>query len=256
VTLAALHFPQIGELVEWPDFLFKGKPYSFNKIALLSLVSSAIVLALFFAAGRRAELVPRGVQNAMEMVVEFIRDQVVLQTMGPSGLAWVPFLTAMFMFLLVANTWEIIPLMQMPVTGRMAVPFVLAVLVWVIFNVMGIKEQGIGPYLKNSLFPPGVPKFLLPLVALIEVVSIFLVRPFSLAVRLFANMLAGHLLLVTFSVLAAALFTKSIMVVLLPLPAAMLILLWGFELLVGLLQAYIFTILTAVYISDATQPEH
>ena len=104
--------------------------------------------------------------------------------------------------------------------------------------------------------PPGVPKALLPLVMLIEFISRFFVTPFSLAVRLFANMLAGHLLLVTFSVLSAALFSKTLLVVILPLPAIMLVLLTAFEILVALLQAFIFTILTAVYIGGSLHPEH
>ena len=106
------------------------------------------------------------------------------------------------------------------------------------------------------MFPPGVPKALLPLVALIEFISTIFVRPFSLAVRLFANMLAGHLLLVTFAVLSAALFSKSLLIVILPLPFVMLILLTGFEILVAGLQAFIFTILAAVYIGGAMHPEH
>ena len=106
--------------------------------------------------------------------------------------------------------------MQFPANARFAMPIALALMVWVIFNVVGIMKQGPIHYLKNSVVPPGVPKAILPLVVIIEVVSVFLVRPFSLAVRLFANMLAGHLILVTFSVLCAALFAKSISLVILP----------------------------------------
>jgi F-type H+-transporting ATPase subunit a len=109
-------------------------------------------------------------------------------------------------------------------------------------------------YFKSMLFPPGVPKFLLPLVALIEFVSTVFVRPFSLAVRLFANMLAGHLLLVSFSVLTAALFKSTIVGAV--VPGAVLVALTGFEVLVSILQAFIFTILTAVYIGGAMHPEH
>jgi F-type H+-transporting ATPase subunit a len=146
--------------------------------------------------------------------------------------------------------------LQFPINARMALPAFMAILVWVIFNFVGIKSQGFFGYLKSVMFPPGVPKGLLPLVALIEFISTIFVRPFSLAVRLFANMLAGHLLLVTFAVLSAALFTKSILAVILPLPAVMLVLLTGFEILVAVLQAFIFTILTAVYIGGAMHPEH
>lgn len=219
-------------------------------------MATLLTLGIFLTAGKRAQLVPTGVQNLAESIVEFVRDQVVMQTMGPAGLGWVPFLTALFMFIFFSNIFEVIPGIQMPATARMAIPGFLALLVWVIFNAVGIKNQGLFGYLKSSLFPPGVPKAILPLVALIEFVSVFFVRPFSLAVRLFANMLAGHLLLVTFAVLSAALFTKSFLAVVLPLPAIMLVLLTAFEILVALLQAYIFTILTAVYIGGAMHPEH
>jgi F-type H+-transporting ATPase subunit a len=162
----------------------------------------------------------------------------------------------MFFYVLVTNMFEVIPGIQFPVNARMALPAFLALLVWVIFNVVGIRAQGFRGYMKSMLFPPGVPKFLLPLVAMIEFISTVFVRPFSLAVRLFANMLAGHLLLVTFAVLCAALWTAKPTAVILPLPFAMLILLTGFEILVAVLQAFIFTILTAVYIGGSMHPEH
>jgi F-type H+-transporting ATPase subunit a len=145
----------------------------------------------------------------------------------------------------------------MPASARMAIPLMLAVITWLVFNVVGVIKQGGFGYLKSSLFPPGVPKALYILVTPIEFISTFLVRPFSLAVRLFANELAGHILLVTFAVLSTALLEagaalKPIFV----LPAVMLVLLTGFEILVAVLQAYIFTILTAVYIGGAMHPEH
>src|SRR3954469_20325447 len=130
--------------------------------------------------------------------------------MGPQGLSLSSFLTTLFFFVFVTNIFEVIPFIQFPVNARMALPLFMALLVWAIFNYMGIKSQGLGGYFKSMLLPPGVPKALLPLVALIEFISTIFVRPFSMAVRLFANMLAGHLLLVTFAVLSAALFTKSV----------------------------------------------
>ena len=255
-ALAALEFPPIGHLVEWEGVLFKGKPYEVNKVVILMWVAAAIVFGLFFFAGRKAQLVPSGVQNIMESGVEFVRKDIILQTIGPEGMAWAPFLATLFFFILVTNMFEVIPGIQFPVNARMALPAFMALMVWVIFNFVGIRSQGFGKYFKSVLVPPGVPKALLPLVALIEIISTFFVRPFSLAVRLFANMLAGHLLLVTFAVLSAALFTKSVMAIILPLPFAMLVLLTGFEILVAALQAFIFTILTAVYIGGAMHPEH
>ena len=255
-ALAALEFPPIGHLVEWEGLFLKGSPLEVNKVVLLMWASVIVVLALFWIGGRKGQLVPTGVQTIMEAGVEFVRKDIILQTIGPQGMGWTPFLTTLFFFILVCNMWEVIPGIQFPVNARMALPAFMALLVWVLFNYVGIKSQGAGKYFKSVLVPPGVPKLLLPLVALIEFISTFFVRPFSLMVRLFANMLAGHLLLVTFAVLCAALFTKSVMVVILPLPFAMLVMLTGFEILVAVLQAFIFTILTAVYIGGAMHPEH
>jgi F-type H+-transporting ATPase subunit a len=257
-SLLALTFPLVSELVEWKPFLFKGTPFEVNKVVVLMWVAALLVFLVFWAAGRQSKrsLVPAGVQNVVEAGVEFVRTDVVLQTIGPEGLGFMPFLVTVFFFVFACNIFEIIPFVQMPVTARMAVPAFLAIVVWVIFNFVGIKKQGLGGYFKSMLIPPGVPKALLPLVALIELVSTIFVRPFSLAVRLFANMLAGHLLLVTFAVLSAALFTKAIVAVILPLPFIMLVLLTAFEILVAGLQAFIFTILTAVYIGGAMHPEH
>ncbi|MDQ3679144.1 MAG: F0F1 ATP synthase subunit A [Actinomycetota bacterium] len=253
MIVAALEFPPIEELLEWPDIA--GIP-GFNKVSLLVVVSAMIVFGFFMMAGRRGEMVPRGVQNIAESTMEFVRDGIIMQTMGPQGMYWMPFLLTMFMFLLVNNLFELVPFIQFPSTARMAIPLPLALLVFVLFVFMGAKTQGLGTYIKSTLVPSGVPKSLYVLVVPIEFFSTFLMRPFSLAVRLFANMLAGHLLLVTFALLSAALFTKSVMIVLLPLPVAMLVAVTIFELLVAVLQAFIFTILTAVYIGEAMNPEH
>jgi F-type H+-transporting ATPase subunit a len=126
----------------------------------------------------------------------------------------------------------------------------------VIYNVVGVVKQGPGHYLKNSLIPPGVPKAILVLVIPIEFVSTFIVRPFSLMVRLFANMLAGHLILVTFAALSAGLWALKPTVIIMPFSFALLVAMTGFEILVSFLQAFIFTILTAVYIDSSMHPSH
>jgi F-type H+-transporting ATPase subunit a len=255
-TILALEFPPIEHLVEWPALFLKGTPFAVNKVVLLMWAAAAIVALLFWTAGRKASLVPTGVQSVVESGIDFVRNDIILQTIGRDGLGWTPFLVTMFFFIFFCNIFEVIPGIQFPVNARMALPAFMALMVWAIFNYIGIRSQGLGGYFKSILLPPGVPGGLLPLVALIEFISTIFVRPFSLAVRLFANMLAGHLLLVTFAVLSAALFTKSVLVVILPLPFAMLVLLTGFEILVAVLQAFIFTILTAVYIGGALHPEH
>jgi F-type H+-transporting ATPase subunit a len=250
----ALDFPEINSLLRWKD-LFPG----FNKIALIAVLAVVISSTIFLLALRQNhEEAPRGIRNLAETIVEFIENGVVMQTMGKEGLAWTPFLLTMFMFIYLCNVPGIIPFFQMPATARMAVPMFLALMVWVIYNATGIKHQGIGGYLKSTLFPPGVPKALYILVTPIEFISAIIVRPFSLAVRLFANMMAGHILLVTFALLSEALFQAKdkILIPVGILPFFMLIFLTSFEVLVAFLQAYIFAMLTAVYIGGAAHPEH
>jgi F-type H+-transporting ATPase subunit a len=250
----ALEFPPINEVLRWQD-IFPG----FNKIGLIAVLATVITIVVFFLASRRDPMTaPRGIRNFAESIIGFIENGIIMQTMGRDGLGWTPFLLSLFSFIYLCNAPGIIPVLYMPATARMAIPLFLALLVWVIYNGAGIKHQGVGGYFKSVLFPPGVPKALYVLVTPIEFISTILVRPFSLAVRLFANMLAGHILLVTFSILTDALFKAEDMA-LIPvgiLPFLMLTFLTGFEVLVAFLQAYIFTILTAVYIGGAVHPEH
>jgi F-type H+-transporting ATPase subunit a len=211
-------------------------------------------------AGRKSDVneAPKGSRNIAEVIVDFIEDGVIMQTMGKEGLRWTPFLLTLFLFIYLSNVPAISPFFQMPATARMAVPMFLALLVWVVFNATGIKHQGFIGYFKSVLFPPGVPKALYILVTPIELISTMLVRPFSLAVRLFANMLAGHILLVTFALLSEALFQANdkILIPVGILPFIMLVFLTSFEVLVAFLQAYIFAMLAAVYIGGAAHPEH
>jgi F-type H+-transporting ATPase subunit a len=250
----ALEFPPINEILRWKD-LFE----SFNKISIIAVLAALIGTVVFLLAGRQsAQTAPRGIRNIAESTVEFIENGVVMQTMGRDGLGWTPFLLSLFTFIYLCNVPGIIPFLQMPATARMALPAALALMVWVVYNGAGIKHQGFGGYFKSVLFPPGVPKALYILVTPIEFISAIIVRPFSLAVRLFANMLAGHILLVTFALLTESLFQAKdkILIPFGVLPMGMLIFLTGFEVLVAFLQAYIFTILTAVYIGGAVHPEH
>lgn len=253
-SLLAIEFPPISHLVEWRSMVGGNSPFAINKVVIEMLLSMLITCAFYFIASRKRALVPKGAQNLAEAVIDFIRNDIVLQTMGPDGLGWTPFLLTLFSFIFVCNIWEVIPGAQMPATARIALPAFLAVLVWILYWVVGFKHQGFG-YLKNSLFPPGVPWFLYILVTPIELAQILIVRPLSLALRLFANMLAGHLLLVTFAVLAAALWAIPYFLFAL-LPASLLVALTGFEILVAVLQAFIFTILTAVYLGGSMHPEH
>ncbi len=251
--LLALEFPPISHLIEWPDIFLKGSIFAINKVVLL-MFAAVLLTLLVFLVGGKGRLVPTGVQNFVESIVDFVREGVILQTMGPEGLPWLPFLLTIFTFIASLNLIGLVPGIQMPVNARMAVPALLGITVWVLYNFIGIKHQGFFGYFKSIMFPPGVPKPIYVLLTPIEFISTILVRPFSLAVRLFANLLAGHLILVSFAVLTQALWdsTKVGFV----LPFALLIALTAFEVLVALLQAYIFTILTAVFIGGAMHPEH
>jgi F-type H+-transporting ATPase subunit a len=255
VNLLALEFPPVSHLFQWPDIWFEGTPVAINKTVLIYLGAMLVTMAIFTLAGRpRESLVPAGIQHVAESGVNFIEESVVMQTIGEEGKKFLPFLTTMFFFILFSNITEVIPGLQFPANSRMAIPVTLAVVVWVLYNFLGVKHQGFFGYLKNSLFPPGVPWPLYFIVTPIELVSTFVVRPFSLMVRLWANMVAGHLLLVTFAVLSATLWESTYVGA--ALPFAMLIAMTGFEILVSVLQAFIFTILTAVYIGGAMHPEH
>jgi F-type H+-transporting ATPase subunit a len=251
----ALEFPPINEVIRWRE-LFP----SFNKVGLIACMAVIIGSTIYIIAARRDPLVaPKGVRNLAEVGVEFIEDQIVMQTIGRDGLGWTPFLLTLFIFVYLCNLPGVIPILQFPATARMAIPFFLAAVVWLIYNVVGFKYNGL-KYLTGMLWPRTVPVAMRPLVGLIEFLSNIILRPFSLAVRLFANMLAGHMLLVTFALLAnALLFAETKQLLLKPLtilPLFMLLFLTAFEILVGLLQAYIFTILTGVYIGLAKHPEH
>jgi F-type H+-transporting ATPase subunit a len=246
-----LEFPPINELLRWQDIF-----PTFNKIGLIAVCAALIGIVLFLLAARRDPLVaPTGVRNLAETSIEFIEEGIVMQTLGKSGLKWTPFLLSLFIFIFLCNIPGIIPIIAMPATARIAIPLALSLLVWVVFIGTGIKHQGLG-YFGHLLWPPGVPTLLKPLVGGIEFISTIIVTPFSLTVRLMANMLAGHILLVTFALLTEALLlaeTKQFALVPMSvLPFAMLVFLTGFEVLVAFLQAYIFTILAAVYINNST----
>jgi F-type H+-transporting ATPase subunit a len=249
-VILGLEFPPIENIVEWPSV-----GPGFNKIALINVIALVATFLVFFLAGRQRKLVPRGVQNLAEMSLEFVEKQVIEPGIGHGGEKYIATLTTLFFFILFGNITEVIPFFNMPANARMASPLIMALFAWAMFICVGVKHHGAG-YFVGALFPPGVPKPLYILVTPIEFLSTFLVRPFSLAVRLFANMLAGHILLVTFSVLCITLWTLKLLFVALPFSFFMLVALTGFEVMVAFLQAYIFTILTAVYIGGALHPEH
>ena len=256
------HVPPVTELFAFaPIFTFKVGGMTFH-VTFVTFVMYALTLligGLFVAAFRRPAIIPGTLQNLMEAGVDAIRENIVLPTIGPEGDRYMPLLTAMFFFVFALNFMEVVPLIQFPVSSHMAIPFFLAVISYVMFIAIGIRRQGPIAYFKDAIVIPGVPKAILPLLIVIELVSKFVFRPITLAVRLFANMMAGHVMLTIFF-LASAYFLYRADSLFLHVafigPLVLSIILIGFEMFIALIQAFIFTILTAVYIDESLHPAH
>jgi F-type H+-transporting ATPase subunit a len=256
MNVLAIEFPPISHVVEWPALALKDSVFEINKVVLLMWLTVVVVFGFFMLATRKPKLVPTGMQAVAESTVDFVRNGIIMQTMGPDGLPWTTFLTTLFMFVFIGNLWEIIPGAQMPVNARIAFPALMAITVWVLYHFIGIRTQGLYHYLKGNMFIPGVPKPIYVLLTPIETITFLITQPLSLAVRLFANMLAGHMLLVSFATISAALWAAGPTLGILPFSFGLLVGLTGFEIFVAFLQAFIFCMLTGVYIGKSMHPEH
>jgi F-type H+-transporting ATPase subunit a len=246
--------PGIGDFYFKPIFTIGS--FEFTKPILLMFLSAAIVLVVFWLAFRRPKLVPRGIQNVGELGVLAVRDQILRPQLGSKGDRYLPFLVTIFFFIWLMNLWELIPVAQFPATAKFAFPVGLTLVVWVTYIFIGMKHQGPIGYFKNMAVPPGAPWWILPLLSPIELLSNILVRPFTLSIRLMANMLSGHLLLLVFSVASWYLFSATIGLLFAAVSFIVFLLVFVLEVLITLLQAFIFTTLTAFYISDALESAH
>jgi F-type H+-transporting ATPase subunit a len=251
--------PTIEEFYPEPlvSFSLLGIDFEITRITILLWIATAAIIALLVASVRKPSIVPGKLQWLGESGYSLVRDGMARDVIGPKGLPFAPFLASLFFFILANNAMSIIPFAQISPMSKFAFPLVLAVIVWVLYNWVGIREQGAGRYFKDAAIPPGVPIGALILVTPIELLQVFVIRPFTLAVRLFANMFAGHMLLVVFSLGAVYLFTAG---GIFPLFGAasfvMAVVMTFFEILVIVLQAYVFTILTATYLNGAVEPAH
>ena len=250
-----LEFPSLSNLIEWAPIIEIGGVLDLDKIGLTHLLGALIPAVVFIMAAQQKSLVPTGIRGIAESVIEFVETQIILPAIGPDGLPYLSLLLSFFVFVFIGNITEVIPFFQMPANGRMGGPVIVALVSWAVFNFVGFKAQGFA-YLKDIAWPSSVPIAIRPLVGLIEILSVFLLRPFSHAVRLFANMLAGHILLVTFSVLTLTVFGASLTVLVLPFAFGGLIAFTAFEIFVSFIQAFVFTILAAVYIGGSLHPAH
>jgi F-type H+-transporting ATPase subunit a len=230
-----------------------------TRTIFLMFLAAVVVVALLFLGLRHRRLVPSKFETAIEALVGFVRDDVGRGIIGEESTRYLPYLTSIFLFILVGNLFEVTPLINFPITSRMAIPFFLSLVTYFIFMIMGFSRNHFR-YLIDTAWPKDVPLGLRWLVGLIELVSVFLLRPFTLAVRLFANMVAGHLMLslllgsaIIFLFSAADIGARA----LIGLPwLAFGLFIFVFEIVVSVLQAYIFTLLTAVYIESSLHFEH
>lgn len=260
MILSAVEFPPIENLVEWPA-LFGDGIIAFNKIALAALIAMVVPALLFLVAGRRASLVPRGVQTVAEGTVTFMENQIARPGIGHGYEPYLPLLLSFFTFIFVGNLFEVIPFFQMPLNGRMGPPLVVALVAFFMWIGVAARHHGLG-WFKAVIWPSYVPLAIRPLVGVIELFSVFIIRPFSHALRLFANMLAGHILLVTFGVLCISVWSSSTFLGGVPLwvlevftfPG--LVMFTAFEVGVSFIQAFVFALLAAVYIGGALHPDH
>jgi F-type H+-transporting ATPase subunit a len=222
---------------------------------LLTLVAMVVVVWFFWAAFAKPKLVPRGVQNIGELGITFVRDQILRPMMGKRGDGYLPFLVALFFFIWAMNLMEVIPVAQYPPMSQIAFPAALMLMVYGTYTYLGIKHQGLGGYFANMI-PKDVPGGILVILAPVEILQYVLVRPFTLAVRLFANMFAGHLLLLIFTLATWYLLSLSIGLLFSVTSFVLTIVITAFELLIQALQAFIFTILTAQYIGGSLEAGH
>jgi F-type H+-transporting ATPase subunit a len=239
--------------------LFEGTPFEMNRIHLIAMLMVGLLSLFFVLAFSKPQLVPRGVQNVAEMALDLVRTFIVDEILGAQGRKYTAYLSTLFFLILAWNITGIIPLINMPVSATIGFPVFLALTSYVVFNVAGIRAQGFGRYLSANLFIPGVPKVMYVLLTPIEFLSTFILRPITLALRLMVNMLAGHLMLVLFFSAAwyFIFFPNS------PLQPLLGIGVFAagfaftlFEMLIVVIQAYIFTLLTAVYIAGAVSEHH
>jgi F-type H+-transporting ATPase subunit a len=228
-----------------------GWDVSFTNSSLFMLASVVLITAFFMVSMRSRSLVPGRMQSMAEVTHEFVAGMLRDST-GSAGMKYFPFVFTIFMFVFTCNMVGMIPGF-FTVTSHIIVTAALAALVFLTVIIVGFAKHGIR-FLKLFV-PEGVPIAILPLVVLIEVIS-FLSRPVSHSVRLFANMLAGHITLKVFGGFVVMLLGAGTFAALSPLPLLMAIALTALEVLVAFLQAYVFAMLTCMYLNDALHPGH
>ncbi|HYH94198.1 MAG TPA: F0F1 ATP synthase subunit A [Candidatus Saccharimonadales bacterium] len=241
--------------------IFEGIPVLewIDKVSIQFILAAVIVYVFYALATKNAKIVPGRLQFAAEKFQGIVRDQIARDNIGPDFRKYVPYLVALFAFILVNNVFGIFPFIQFPSFSHPGMAYALAAITWLIYNYVGIKKQGFGGYVRLMTWPPGVPAWVRVILTPIEFLSNFILRPVTLSLRLFGNMLAGHLLLLVFIFGGEYMLTIAddlVLNVLSPFAFLFAIVMTFFEAFIQVVQAYIFTVLTASYIGASLADEH
>jgi F-type H+-transporting ATPase subunit a len=235
--------------------LFTVGSFHFTKPMLVTILCAIAVIVFFWAAFSKPKVVPGKLQSLGELGVLAVRDQILRPSMGRRGDKYLGFHVSLFFFIFLTNLMELIPVIQFPAMSRISFVVPMALTVYVTYLYLGFKNQGAWGYIAN-MWPRGVPWPIYIILIPVELLRFFFIQPFTLGIRLFANMFAGHLLLAIFMVATWYLASVSIGLLFAVGSAAMVIFVFVLELLVDLLQAFIFTTLTATYIATSLEAQH
>lgn len=234
-----------------PHIELFGIDLSITKFIFFMWIVALILLITLYLVSRnyKSSLIPRGLSNIVEITVLFVRDEIVKPTIGKGYEKFLPYLLTVFFFILLSNFFGLIPY-AVTVTGNIAVTAALAGISFIAIQIGGIKSHGIWGYFKG-LIPSGMPPLILIIIIPLEILGLF-TKPFALCIRLFANMIAGHVVILSLLGLIFILQTAFVA----PVSIAFAIFIYLLELLIALIQAYIFTILTSLFIGMAVHQEH
>jgi len=234
--------------------LFSIGGWNVTKPEVLAILVTLVVIVFFWVAFAKPKMIPGKTQSIGEMAILAVRDQVIRPQLGAKGDKYLAYISAMFFWILLCNLIELVPILQFPVMSRIGFVLPMMLIMYVLYWYQGFKTKGFIGYFRSWI--PEVPLFVLPLLILIEVAKYVIIQPFTLAIRLFANMFAGHLLLSIFMVATWYLAGASIGLVYAAGSLFMVFFVFLLEILVGLLQAFIFTTLISSYLADSLESHH
>lgn len=245
-----LDFEPFGR-IPLPELHLFGIDISITKHVVFMWISLLLLLVIFYFVGKsyKKSRVPKGFSNMIELLVVFVRDDIARPTIGKGYEKFLPYLLTVFFFILTANFLGLVPY-SATATSNISVTATLAIISFVVIQAGGIMKNGVFGYFKG-LIPHGVPVFLLPIMFVVELLGLF-TKPFALAIRLFANMTAGHIVIL--ALIGLIFILKTIFVA--PVSIAFALFIYLLEILVALIQAYIFTMLSSLFIGMAVHQEH